>query len=51
MEKFLKVLHLFGLDVLLLKAFEKLVTGLTKKYEAYKTACECFLCRYATATA
>ena len=49
--KLLKVLHFLGLDVLLLGLLEKLVNGLTKKYEAYKTACECFLCRYATATA
>ena len=39
-----KVLHLFGLDVLLIKALEKLVTALTKKQAAVKSTFECFVC-------
>ena len=48
--KLCKVLHLFGLDALLLKLFEKLLAGLNKKYTAFKAVCDCFLCCHATAT-
>ena len=44
--KLLKVLHVFGLDVLLLGLLEKLAASLTKKHEALKGAMECFVgCR------
>ena len=42
--KLFKVLHFFGLDVLLLGVLEKLAAGLTKKHEALKNAVACFVC-------
>ena len=41
--KFYKVLHLFGLDALLIKLLEKLVTALNKKLDAAKAAFVDFL--------
>jgi hypothetical protein len=48
--KLLKVLHLFGIDVLLLGLLEKLALGLTKKHQALQEALERFVCRRITAT-
>lgn len=48
--KLLKVLHVFGLDVLLLGLLEKLAASLTKKHKSLKTAMECFVCCRITAT-
>ena len=51
MKEFLyKVLHVFNLDVLLLRLFEKLLAGLNKKYTAFQNAHTRFLCCHATAT-
>ena len=41
--KFCKVLHLFGLDVLLIRLLEKLVTALNKKLSAIKDVFDGFL--------
>ena len=41
--KLCKVLHLFGLDVLLIRIFEKLVTALNKKLSAIKGLFDEFL--------
>lgn len=41
--KLCKVLHFFGLDVLLIKLFEKLVAALNKKLLALQEAFEDFL--------
>ena len=38
--KVIMLLHLFGLDVLLLGLFEKLLLGLSKKLAALKNAAE-----------
>ena len=46
----LKVLHVFGLDVLLLGLLEKLVACLTKKHDTLKLAMDCFVCCHITAT-
>ena len=46
----LKVLHVFGLDVLLLGLLEKLATSLTKKHDSLKMAIDCFICCRITAT-
>ncbi len=44
--KLLKALHFLKLDVLLLRALERLSAGLTKKHEAFKSALECLVyCR------
>ena len=48
--KLMKVLHVFGLDVLLLGLLEKLVASLTKKHYSLKMAMECFVCCHVTAT-
>ena len=48
--KLMKVLHLFGLDVLLLRLLEKLALSLTKKHLALKKALECYVCCRITAT-
>ena len=48
--KLMKVLHVFGLDVLLLGLLEKLVASLTKKHCTLKMAMECFVCCHVTAT-
>ena len=48
--KLLKVLHLLGLDVLLLGLLEKLAACLTKKHRSLKMAMECFVCYRITAT-
>jgi hypothetical protein len=48
--KLLKVLHLFGIDVLLLGLLEKLALSLTKKHQALQEALECFVCCRITAT-
>ncbi len=37
----LKALHLFKLDVLLLRVLEKLSASLTKKHAAFKAALSC----------
>ena len=51
MKEFLyKVLHVFNLDVLLMRLFEKLLAGLNKKYTAFQNARARFLCCHATAT-
>lgn len=42
--KLLKVLHVFGLDVLLLGLLEKLAACLTKLHLSLKAAMECFVC-------
>ncbi len=41
--KLFKVLHFFGLDALLVRAFEKLVTALNKKLSAIKADFDYFL--------
>ncbi len=42
----LKALHLFKLDVLLLRVLEKLSASLTKKHTAFKAALSCHVrCR------
>lgn len=41
--KLCKVLHLFGLDVLLIRLLEKLVTALNKKLSALKGVFDDFL--------
>ena len=41
--KMCKGLHLFGLDVLLIRLFEKLVTALNKKLSAIKDTFDVFL--------
>ena len=48
--KFYRVLHLFGLDALLIKALEKLVTALNKKLDEVKGTFVNFLndCHQAT---
>jgi hypothetical protein len=44
--KLLKVLHVFGLDVLLLGLLGKLAASLTKKHQSLQAAMECFVgCR------
>ena len=48
--KLLKILHLFGIDVLLLGLLEKLAISLTKLHEALCSAVECFVCCRNTAT-
>ena len=48
--KVLKVLHVFGLDVLLLGLLEKLAISLTKKHQSLKVAMDCFVCCRITAT-
>ena len=48
--KLLKVMHVFGLDVLLLGLLEKLAASLTKKHLTLKMAIECFVCCRITAT-
>ena len=48
--KLMKVLHVFGLDVLLLGLLEKLVASLTKKHETLKTVIDCFVCCHISAT-
>ena len=48
--KLMKVLHVFGLDVLLLGLLEKLVASLTNKHNTLKMAIDCFVCCHITAT-
>ena len=48
--KLLKVLHVFGLDVLLLGLLGKLAACLTQKHQSLKLAMECFVCCCVTAT-
>ena len=48
--KLIKVMHVFGLDVLLLGLLEKLAACLTKKHHSLKMAIECFVCCRITAT-
>jgi len=48
--KLLKILHLLGIDVLLLGLLEKLAVSLTKLHEALRSAVECFVCCRNTAT-
>ena len=49
--KFLKVLHIFGLDALILRLFEKLLADLNKKFQALQEAFSGILCCQAIATA
>ena len=44
--KLCKVLHLFGIDVLLIRMLEKLVTALNKKLSAIKDLFDKFLSRH-----
>ncbi len=51
-EKLLKLLHVVGLDVLLVRLLERLSASLTKKCAALKAAVERFVnCRIPDATA
>ena len=44
--KLCKVLHLFGIDILLIRMLEKLVTALNKKLSAIKDLFDKFLSRH-----